>query len=409
MSIDISLEQSHSDHEEIARKLAHAIANDQLELATTLFRRLAASPIALESNEGILRVRLKKIGRLNALFELFVGGYPGALSRLRLVAKACEIAVELGKPEEGLKLIKSVRESGTIRFGGGDTLGAGLSTILGSEFRKPLAELKYQGLTPISIDETGVTAALLAERLDLDQGLVEQLYTNRVDVSLSRVEWERAFRTAICVGHIVNDRPFTFPGGPSANKFISLVDQDALRRDFEALDDSDGLLVVSWHSGLRPPMTELFKSIFPDSLTVQRPAGDPQKVIRIEPDAGAAMIVAVRAMMDGRVVLMYPDGKHGNRPHSVSVAGKTLKSAAGAALIAYESRCTTVWYTILPSVDSFVYKLVVGPKPNRRESFDEFSVRWLEFYWGEVSAVLTGPPSQIFLGTSWSTLEMWSL
>jgi len=224
----------------------------------------------------------------------------------------------------------------------------------------------------------------------IEKSALNRLFNNSRCSPSSRVVWERDVRTATYLDHIT--RLFhLFSKGRQLGIIEDLIHQNGTSDAFEKLKSSKGTLLLTFHGG--------FATIASKLLARMKIAESHASQILVDPRG--ALFTSLRALEDGRVLVMSPDGACGRKSVTLSVLGKNRPAASGAAFLAYASSCNTAWYTVVREGEHFKAIIKPGPSRSEGETFDEFSDRLYRFYSERIEAVLTGDPRSIVLRPSW--------
>jgi lauroyl/myristoyl acyltransferase len=190
-------------------------------------------------------------------------------------------------------------------------------------------------------------------------------------------------------------------------RYTGLIDDAAREAAFGGIDQSKGALLVTFHGAMTGLNRKLFNEVFENRATLENAEASSAKSISTR-DPRAALFAAMRLLLGGKSLLMAPDGRKGNRDQFGELTGKSVRTANGAALLAFETRCFCAWLNIVPEGRRLVPMVVEAPKPQKGERFEDFAERWTAFYWSQVEALLTGDPDRISLrGSLWGTLAAW--
>lgn len=371
--------------------------------AAAIFSRLAADAdwMAL----GAFRPLLRSAERHpDVLLDTLLADEQTIFGHLSLAAKALAIGWKVGRLPEVRARIATLAASGTLpatRFGSGDFLGSyGAS---GAPVFGELARLKYSGSAlPIRLEETVPLATRLSSNLDLTQALRDRLYQNTRCIEFGREEWERRLRTAFCVDHITTDSGFLIPRFTRTNisrdddrSLDVLIDLDAAKASFSQFKSPNGILFVFLHGGFAPLVISAFRRIEQSGVVVGRGAkgrAPKPNFIGTDTDPRTALFQMMRAIQDGKSVLVAPDAQIGTMVSSIQVLGRDVPMADGTPFVAYESGCETVWISMQRAGDRFTPNLVPGPVRSEGEGFNPFKRRWLDFYAEQVEGLLRGDP-----------------
>lgn len=96
-----------------------------------------------------------------------------------------------------------------------------------------------------------------------------------------------------------------------------------------------------------------------------------------------------------RLVLIHPDGGHGQDLDEHMLLGVKVMMGRGAANIAYSGRAATFFLTTGWDGTQFKTKLIPGPVANQTEAREPFEARLTAFYLASVQDVLLGPPENL--------------
>ncbi len=406
-ALEVGLSEPRRRLSDTTNDLIEHLKAGNVNSAREAFVRLAEYPLWLEAKINHLHTTAFQARREPALFDLFFHAGPKFLTRLKLIAKVAALGVRSGRRDQAMQLVGEVRDRADqqiIRFGPND-LCRHLFPRAEIQLRRLITQIKYQDLGRSSNIDLFSASERIAERLDVDPSLTEHLYLHRTNRSLDFAEWLRRYRTASCLAHLIDDRPRSF-GQVWRGIVPKMCDVDALHSALEAASLSDGGLLMTFHGGFSGVTAELLLASVPNSVIILRKVKG-ERVISAMENPGAALMTAVRAALEGKTILMAPDGLQGIPSHNIDLLGRSIPMAIGAALIAYESGCGTGWYTVVPQGARLVPIVLPGPKAEKQESFDSFSARCLAFFQDRICDVMTGDPSQIALLARWSTLAMW--
>ena len=106
---------------------------------------------------------------------------------------------------------------------------------------------------------------------------------------------------------------------------------------------------------------------------LERLVGYPEDAIPVQElvsvrDGESGEVLAIRAAMRGKAILMAPDGRRGNTSQIIELTGRSVPTANGGALIAYEAGCATGWYAgfpnVFPAESARLYDLPDAPRPD---------------------------------------------
>jgi hypothetical protein len=400
-----------ADLDEIRRQFLKELREGDLVTARNLLDRLSKAPLLLAEwmNEIVAEARIAD--RLDFAFSLFANAEPRALSRFSVVVRTVKMAIDSGRRDAAFALLETVRqrcETHPLRFSPSDRISQFVRWD--NEVAEQLSATKYLGITMRNAKDAFRAAEILSDRMDIDPLLLNFLYAHTRERSITRVEWERRLRIASCLGQIFWDQPSSTGARPL--RFKALVSEADRQQAFGHIDRSNGVLITTMHSGMSRVNQSVFQTEFKDFLILAKnPLGNDLKDalrINVKDDVGSGLFPALRAMTRGKSVLMAPDGRNGTRNHFGEVLGRSIPTPIGAAFLAYETRCYCGWYTLVPAGDKLIPLVADAPKPEKRESFESYTQRWLSFYWAQLENLLTGDPSRIsLLGEFWGTMAAW--
>jgi hypothetical protein len=388
--------------ETVARLVQHLRSNE-LNEAKGLFSVMASSsPASLERHINYLQLQLTRSGHANLLLDWLVSADPKVFSRLFLIAKVLELGRKTGSETRAAAIVSrvSLNRRLALRWGSEDRISR--FGNLGKQATERLCALKYRNVSLKRPQDLLVAADRLSNRVTINRPLLDFLYSVRKNEPASQDQWEKDVRTACCIDHIIADMP-----QPSSIRSDWIDDYDDLieeraRDEVEShIRSSPGILLVTFHGGFFSLLRQLYAATVPGGLTFGIQDSTSSRQISAKADPGAALFLALRAMQDGKTIIMAPDAKWGALGSTVNVAGKKIPMADGAAFLAYESGRETAWYGIELRGQSFVPVLVPAPRPNENEKYAAFKQRWLEFYGRQIEATLTGDPKNISLRARW--------
>ena len=170
--------------------------------------------------------------------------------------------------------------------------------------------------------------------------------------------------------------------------------------------------MLAFHGGFRMLFMKLFDEFFDDGVVIRRggmavtpPKDDQGRRAAVHVSGmnnpGEALFVAMRALLEGKQVLMAPDGPFGRQKASIKVLGADCPVGQGAAFLAFETRCNTAWFTIVRNDRGFAPLVVPGPKREERETFEAYQDRLHRFYGDMIVSAFTGEPRNLTLSGRW--------
>jgi hypothetical protein len=176
---------------------------------------------------------------------------------------------------------------------------------------------------------------------------------------------------------------------------------------FANLDSSQGLLLVGVHGALSKHTVEQYRLNFPDGLALAAD-GEEGAVIKVRGDPQAALFKATRHVGSGASLLTYGDGTHGTRLNWATIAGLQRRFAGGTAFLPFETGCTCAFFIMVPENGRFVPIIKVFPKPEKRESYEDYAERWVNFFGQQIHDYLTGDPARVTMRGAWLSMSSWA-
>lgn len=244
-------------------------------------------------------------------------------------------------------------------------------------------------------DMAGLVArgAAIGQALELHPDILNHLYAHSRFQSVGREEWERELRLATGLDRSLH----RVVGRISVGKFCP-VDDAPKQAAMEYLRSPSGTMLLVYHGGFAALARALFADWFPDGVRISA-KGD------YKAKAGAfALFAARRALLDGKTVLISPEGRVGEARLKVPVVGAECSVADGAPFLAHDTKCRTVWFGLARDGERMVPQLVEGPRASSGEPFAAYRERFGEFYGGQIEAILTGEPRNLSLSRNWVRL-----
>ncbi|MDB5972509.1 MAG: hypothetical protein JWQ90_4959 [Hydrocarboniphaga sp.] len=294
------------------------------------------------------------------------------------------------------------------------------------ELRFSLLRMKY-GAWPEC--QTAVDLFRIAEQRNeacrVDARTMDFLFERNRHQHLGKDEWQKQLRTAQLIDHFISDQSDLavlstlqeMESGQSElsrlvlEDLLSLMDHDESRRIFDEVLALAPALLCSFHGSFLRLMQGAYKTLMVDQYTVAKNKRSMKSeggggIIDTASNRQTVAFVAIKALLQKKTVLIVADGPN-SADIDVSVLGAPNKISAGPAFIAYESRCKTIWYTVVRSETGFRPVFELGPIKEPGEPDKQFTARWKAFYEGRLEAHFTGHPSGIVLRHPWS--DVWKL
>jgi hypothetical protein len=231
----------------------------------------------------------------------------------------------------------------------------------------------------------------LAPTLSLPSAVLDHLYANSHHNFMSRVRWEAEVRLATAVHTLLKtSRGIWFEA------FDELL-SEAAQNEIPVLTSSSGMLVVVFHGGFVTLLRRLFLSLSKDGVTIGTGG-----TYSAKSDTMFPLFAARRALLDGKSAFIGPDGPFGTARTAINVLGAHFPIADGAAFLAYETKCDTIWLNVVSSEDGFHAVTVPGPRRSDiPESFPDFRNRLYGFYAQQIEIAFTSAPRSVVLTGAW--------
>jgi hypothetical protein len=359
--------------------------------------------------------------KLDLLVKLLWDRRDTALTHLAAVAAYMRMSAAVGNGDEQARLRSWLFADSTapVRFSHLDFLG--WFKGLDKNQQLDLLLIKYRGSNLSSAERFGETIQMLASRCDIPRSLLDFLYRNRDKKEVDYPSWRRDVQWAQALCNFFRDFPVAqslLPGAEGAEKdflaaFVqrvnaqNFVNMDKVRKFFNELDTTNGLLLCTFHGAFSFILNALYHRFMAEHYSiVQMPAGGSANSAIRHGDRGAAFRAA-KALMQKKAVFMAPDGPHFNEATGadIRIFGSPTRISASAAMLAYETGSDTGWCSLTLSSERLVPVFALGPRRNRGESYECFRDRWLSFYSSQIEAVLASNPRNLsMLSSRWSSL-----
>lgn len=365
----------------------------------------------LESLQERIKSNPNQVELSRAYLDFLLHTSDVSFTHIKLIAKVLELGAQLGEEDRTYERVAAVAGKDTLpppRFSNSDLLRQ--FTHLGPKNLRLLAQIKYRGCDSIGRGELVRASLTVASRFDLMFGLLDRLHANSKYPEMPRTDWVREVTQAFALDHVLSDSRAlaliaSTPGKHLAeveSKQEATIDMDALRRGFPPPQDSKGTLVAIFHGGFLNLNWQAFVAGARNGLIFSLSSGP--RIISVEQNPAAALYLGVRAIEDGRSILMAADARVGKRASTITVLNIPVPIADGAPFIAYETGCDTVWLSVERIEERFVPIFVPGPTPRSGEKFNAFRERWFSFYADQLNRTLTGDPRNIALRLQWARL-----
>lgn len=245
-----------------------------------------------------------------------------------------------------------------------------------------LCRAKY-GAMPLGASEPHAflaRARQLAKRIHLWPAALDGLFVAS-ELRMSRPKWEARVRTAIGANMLLRDMDT-----PAA--CAGLIDAQQIA----AIDR--GTLILGAHVGFFPIIRAFLHAHVPDTLYI----GATGTIVN---DPRTALFTASRALSDGHVVFIAPNGRIGTQSEPMPLLGTSVTLGIGAAFLAYESDCPVVWLSTGLGKNGFSVAATAGPARQAGETYAAFSARLSNFYLDMLRRHFTSDPIDMAMEPRW--------
>ena len=377
-----------------AELLGHLRAG-QVRAAEAILVRLASTSDILDGCFEELASLFASEGQGFTFLEFLMARPALSLGRLSLAFKVVSFAAAQGREQDVIDWIYSLKGPLQVRW----SLHERVKRFRASpQINRALIYLKYLGLSSIE------TASDLVERAEKVSHAVDhpmhditKLYESRTDKGMSVETWRQHFIVANCIDHLLVENT-------SATLRARMVSEEGKRKAFGQLPKP--FLLVSFHGGFEPILREVFREQFPFPQThVIGQAYIPGAgYVGARDDPRADLFGGLRALQEGKVVFIAPDGPSGNVNCEIDVLGTKTKIAEGAAFLAYEAKCDSAWFAMARDDTGFAPVLRLFPKREAKEPYRQFRQRFVDFFASCTTDFYTGDPRNLVVTTRWRHL-----
>lgn len=413
MGPDSDIQRSEAPSAELPARLGFLItdlqdglAREDFDHVRRVFSQIAACPADLDGIFETIQAAFSAVNRASLLVDLMLAGRPDTFSRMRLIEKCLVLGFAAQREQEVLDAIRSVPDSMVVSWEAATRMAFGKR--FGKQVSLDLARVKYLGVS-LAPGQLLQTADALADRIEVPKPLLDTLHARTRYPQIPRDEWERQVRTAFAIDHVTKD--CVGMSGDNLRRWLG-PREDALgdlRRQVDerlpGVDRSKGVLLATFHGGFSRLSVALFQNLFPNGVTVlgggARPKAGDSRYIRVVGNERAALFQALRAVQNGKVVWIGPDAPFGNPKQSIEVLGVNVPVADGGPFVAFETRCPTMWMSLVRDGDAFSTVTAMGPVREAGEKYDMFKARWFAFYGQCIEHFLTGDPRNLSLRPHW--------
>jgi hypothetical protein len=236
-------------------------------------------------------------------------------------------------------------------------------------------------------------ARKIATALEINPRTLDGLFARSQFQSLGREAWEQELRFATGMDRALHRALKTTPVG-----MLGPVDEAVSQAATEKLRSPTGTLLLVYHGGFAALGRALFSDWFPDGVRISAKGDYKAK------DGAYALFAARRALLDGKNVLISPEGRFGKARGTVPIMGMDCSVGDGAPFLAHSTQCRTVWFGLIRDNDRFATLLVEGPRASREEPFPAFRERFFGFYAAQIEKAFAGDPRSLSLSRNWAGL-----
>jgi hypothetical protein len=256
-----------------------------------------------------------------------------------------------------------------------------------------LCELKYPGLPKqVTAENLFECAEIAAKDIEFNTAALDFLFENRSKKRTTRKAWESEIRLSWTLQHLMLD--YLFPLH-ERHKLVSREAGDQLYKAFQPRMAD----VVAYHHGGFDVLRRYLESRYPDSHILRSIT-----YFTKDGDTSGPIVHAMRHVLRGGMVGIAPDGVVGDSPIEISVLGRKASVKPGAAMLAYDSRARTSFFTMGREGRSFVPVLEFGPERRKRETFQAYLGRYAKFYEACMNDFFSGPPQNIIFNGGWMAI-----
>jgi hypothetical protein len=376
------------------RSLASALrGSDKREIEQKL-EFFSERPPRLVKNFDAIKKAFEDADKLDLFFELLLSRDSATFEQLSLIARIGILAKDIDRiPQFEMRANHAMVDQSGIRFRSFEDRRRLLKSVEGDQrLFRVLMKLKYKGIRRLRVTENFIeTARVLSNRIDINPTALGVLYASSHQPQACREDWEGEIRTAFSVQHLIADTRVL------KDSDDDLIDPAAKERALRDLDTSRGLLFLLCHAGYTHVLFRFVDREIPNSVYL----ASSSKRIPIHLDPRGSLFAGLKALLQKKVVVITPDGQQGSRNCDISVLGRKVPIGDGAAFLAYESRCATMWATMNRNGDRFVPNLVSGPVRDSAESFEQFQGRFNAFYERMLNEFFCGDPQNLLIGQRW--------
>jgi hypothetical protein len=230
-------------------------------------------------------------------------------------------------------------------------------------------------------------------RVEIEQEILDYLYSKSRHAEMARDVWESDVRLAVAIDH--RSRNF-LRLAPREVVVDGLVDQEAAADVVRRLNRPSGTLALTFHGSFAGLARATFGRLFADGVMIAAEGAHGAR------DGGFALFAARQALLQGKTVLVSPEGGYGRQTGTIKVLDATRGVADGAPFLAHVTKCNTAWFSMIRTDTGFAPLAVEGPRHADGESFAAFRERFFAFYAEQLENSFTGDPRNLSLGPNWT-------
>ncbi|MGV6802470.1 MAG: hypothetical protein ACWA5L_11165 [bacterium] len=376
----------------IERLIEHSDSNG-IEVAIKEFTK---TPMAISTTLPFLEKIFLSHGQIDTLLHYLLAADSAAWNRVSLLGRIGKLAIEYNLFDFYNKIIQQkCSQVSEWKFGQVEYLW---------NYSLPLLEclfpLKYVGLD-IKPDAHRLIsqAEMIIPRIRYNEKAFSFLYQNSQYKDLLESEWRHRSKLSFALEHLIADTQM-----PVAD-LNQLVDPLAVQKIEQEYDPQCGTVLMLSHAGYVQSRYGFFSQAFPDAIFMTN-----HKVLenRLEvgEDETASLMLAMKALLNGNTIVISPDGKRGRGESLGSLFGKQITIKDGAALLAYETRSRTAFFTMGRDGGVFIPRLYWGPEVGASESYTSYKQRLAAFYIECLRQHFSGNPDSLLYSGSWMKFFM---
>lgn len=259
----------------------------------------------------------------------------------------------------------------------------------------PKKQARYVGLDrPRDPERLFENAERLARARPLDP-VLGYLYARGREPRLDWGAWAREAQLAGRLHALMFDLFYMTP-----EPLDPMLDRAACNAMARSLRSRRGVVALTFHGGFETLLRYVFSRFVEDGVIIEGKTRSKSRALGAD-NPGAALFGALRTLRDGGAVFLAPEGPFGKAAGEIQVLGASCPVTDGAAFLAYEAGCDTVWYAIRRRGRTFFPVVDQGPTRSPGETFRAFRIRLMGFYRDKIEEHFTGDPQSIVLAGIW--------